>query len=194
MKLIVGLGNIGSKYAATRHNLGMMVVDLLAERWKTAFELKKKLHSSVGKYSDGDHVGLLAKPQTMMNLSGRAVAALIHFYRIDPANLIVIHDDFDLKFGQLRVKRGGGSGGHKGVESIIDAVGPEFWRMRVGVANSSLRQLVDPEQFVLQPFDRHERPILPAFINQVATLAANIALGPSIEPTSIDLSQNFEED
>lgn len=133
MKLIVGLGNPGREYAATRHNVGFMVIDRLALELGVAVE-KKMFKALVGQGQiDGEKV-VLVKPQTYMNLSGEAVGALLNWYKLTAADLIVIFDDLDLPPGKLRIRSEGGAGGHKGMQSIIQVLGAEnFHRVRVGI-------------------------------------------------------------
>ena len=133
MWLVVGLGNPGSRYEATRHNVGFMVVDLVGD--ELGIGIGKKFGSSlIARPSiDGQKV-ILAKPQHYMNRSGPAVQELVHFYKITPERVIVIHDDLDLGTGRLRIRPGGGHGGHKGIKSIIEALGTvEFNRLRIGI-------------------------------------------------------------
>ncbi|OQA06604.1 MAG: Peptidyl-tRNA hydrolase [Firmicutes bacterium ADurb.Bin373] len=133
MKLIAGLGNPGREYAATRHNIGFMVIDRLAHKLGVAVE-KKKFKALFGLGQIGSEKVLLVKPQTYMNLSGEAVSAFLRWHKLGPADLIVVFDDMDLPPGKLRLRREGGSGGHKGMESIIMFLGTEgFARLRIGV-------------------------------------------------------------
>ena len=133
MWLVVGLGNPGTRYRGTRHNVGFRVVDRLATRWDTA--VSREAHRSlVGEARrDGERV-LLVKPQTYMNESGAAVASVQRFYRIAPEHVVVVHDDVDLEVGRVRIRTGGRAGGNRGVASIIDVLGdPAFVRVKVGV-------------------------------------------------------------
>jgi PTH1 family peptidyl-tRNA hydrolase len=133
VKLIVGLGNPGREYAMTRHNVGFMVIDRLAHKLGLAVE-KKKFKALVGQGQLGREKVLLAKPQTFMNLSGEAVSSLLHWYKLETSDLLVVLDDMDLPPGKLRIRPEGGSGGHKGMESIIRELGSEsFPRLRLGV-------------------------------------------------------------
>ena len=136
LKIIVGLGNPGSQYARTRHNVGFDVVELLAE--KENIPLKKlKCHALIGEGTVGDARCVLVQPQTFMNLSGQAVAELISWYKCEPADVMVIHDDIDLPFGQVRVRAGGGPGTHNGMRNIVYLTGREdFPRIRVGIGRA----------------------------------------------------------
>jgi PTH1 family peptidyl-tRNA hydrolase len=149
--LVVGLGNPGPGYAGHRHNVGQMVVAELALRLGTTLKAHKA-GAMVGETRvrpGGDRIAL-AVPSTFMNVSGRPVAGLLKFYSLDASRLIVIHDELDLPFDTVRLKTGGGPGGHNGVRDIIAAVGPDFVRVRIGVGRPPGRQ--DPADFVLSPF------------------------------------------
>jgi PTH1 family peptidyl-tRNA hydrolase len=134
LHLIVGLGNPGVEYAKTRHNAGFMLADLLADRWRVAWSTAKKFQSRVAKAElDGRRV-VLCEPQTFMNASGEAVAAVMKFYQSPLKNLVVAMDDADLPLGEIRLRPGGSSGGHHGLESIEQHLGTrEFARLRVGI-------------------------------------------------------------
>jgi PTH1 family peptidyl-tRNA hydrolase len=178
MIVIAGLGNPGEKYRRTRHNIGFLVVDRIAEKY--GIPLQKKDTYSIGEgVLEGHRVALL-KPLTFMNLSGRAVQKVYRKYRHaaeDPgSNLIVIHDDIDMPVGKVRVRRNGSSGGHRGIESIITELGSrEFIRVKVGVGRDPD---VPVEHYVLQPFHPDERDIVKASIDQAAdAVAAIVTLG-----------------
>ena len=158
MKLIVGLGNPGAKYANTRHNLGFMVLDALDLIFKSDH------HAEVAQDNQITYI----KPQTFMNLSGQAVQYWMQQLKIKPADLWVVHDDIDLEFGKLRIRSGGSSGGHNGLKSIIEAVGADFIRFKIGVANAELRTEIDPEVFVLQRFSAPEQQTLSAIVEKTA--------------------------
>lgn len=148
--LIVGLGNPGSRYAATRHNVGFQVVDQVSKTLGITLG-KVKAKAIIGEGRHDDKKVILAKPQTFMNLSGQAVSALARFYKVPVENLLVIHDDLDLPLGTLRIRPGGGAGGQKGVLSIIEQLGtPEFARIRFGIGRPPGR--MDPKDYVLQNF------------------------------------------
>ncbi|MDY0397297.1 MAG: aminoacyl-tRNA hydrolase [Desulfuromonas thiophila] len=131
--LIVGLGNPGDRYAQTRHNIGFMVVDQLGERWQLS--LNKKGHQAFwGQGRRQAEPVILLKPQTFMNLSGASVASACKAFGCEPGQLLVVHDDLDLPFGQLRIKQGGGHGGHNGLRHIIKVLGTsDFFRLRLGI-------------------------------------------------------------
>ncbi len=156
VKLIVGLGNPGPKYEKTRHNVGAMVVDGLAssagERWK----VHKKSGAEVAEVRLGGLPVLLAKARVYMNESGRQIGPLAKFYSVDPADLIVVHDELDIDFGLVRLKKGGGEGGHNGLRSISQVMGTkEYLRVRMGIGRPPGRQ--DPADFVLKPFPAADR-------------------------------------
>jgi PTH1 family peptidyl-tRNA hydrolase len=153
MRLVVGLGNPGLRYAKNRHNVGFVAVDAIARRHGfPAFRDRFKGELSEGVI--GGEKRLLLKPQTFMNDSGEAVLAAMSFYKIPPAEIVVIHDELDLKPGKVRVKRGGGSAGHNGLRSIDALVGADYWRVRIGIGHPGVRELVMP--YVLQNFPQDE--------------------------------------
>ena len=134
LKLIVGLGNIGIEYTDTRHNAGFWFVDELAHQHKAVFKTEKKFFCDIAKVVINRREIRLMKPTTFMNLSGQAVAAVAHFYRIHPDEILVVHDELDLPCGSLKIKQGGGNNGHNGLKDIqakLDT--PNFWRLRLGI-------------------------------------------------------------
>jgi PTH1 family peptidyl-tRNA hydrolase len=183
MKLVVGLGNIGSRYAHTRHNVGFMVVDHLASSHSANWKLESKLHAEVTSYElNGDKV-ILAKPQTMMNLSGAAVGRLMQFYKVAPSDVWIVLDDVDVPFGRLRVRHGGSSGGHQGVRSVADTVGEDFVRAKFGISLND-RAVEPSEIYVLKPFNDDERPQLPDMVSQAAQIIEDqLALDQASEST-----------
>jgi len=150
--LVVGLGNPGKEYRNTRHNLGFLVLDKLAQGMAVAFCHRPLLEVEIGVGELLSQSVVLAKPLTYMNLSGRSVAAVMKFFRLeDPQQLIVIHDDLDIPLGKIKIKSGGGSGGHKGVQSVIDLLGAtEFLRIRLGIGLAE--RPIDVVDHVLAPF------------------------------------------
>ncbi len=138
LHLIVGLGNPGSKYAGTRHNVGFRMVEELAGRWKAAWKLEKKFQASVASAERNGRTVLLARPQRFMNESGEAVGALTAFYQVPLKRLLVAVDDADLPLGELRLRASGSSGGHHGLESIEQHAGSrEFARLRIGIGRTA---------------------------------------------------------
>jgi peptidyl-tRNA hydrolase, PTH1 family len=167
--VIVGLGNPGPRYAATRHNAGFLVLDLLAERLGSRF----KAHKFAGGRADvveGRLAGrpvVLAKPTSYMNESGGAVVAVSRFYKVIVEQVVVVHDELDLPFGALRLKRGGGEGGHNGLRSTTAALGSkEYARVRFGIGRPPGRQ--DPADYVLREFGAAERKELPLLVDRAA--------------------------
>lgn len=149
--MVVGLGNPGPRYELTRHNTGFFVVDLLADRDRS-FAWQSSTRFS-GQFAKGTLAGarlLLVKPQTFMNLSGRCVQPLAHFYGVPPERIVAVHDDVDLDPGRLKLKQGGGDGGHKGIRSMAQLLGdPGFYRVRCGVGRPERGDVVD---YVLHAF------------------------------------------
>ena len=134
MKLIAGLGNPGSQYEYTRHNIGFMAVDKIAKEFLIPMEFEKKHKAIVGKGMMGNEKVLLVKPQTYMNLSGESIRSLADYYNMDPEDMIIIFDDISLDVGQLRIRKKGSAGGHNGIKSIIAHLGTnEFPRIKIGV-------------------------------------------------------------
>ncbi|OIO16893.1 aminoacyl-tRNA hydrolase [Candidatus Kuenenbacteria bacterium CG1_02_38_13] len=170
MKLIVGLGNPGKKYGKTRHNVGFMAVDFLAKKFDFAdFKIDNKYSTALSSDKINDEKIIFAKPQTYMNNSGDAVLALQSFYKINPQDTIIIYDELDLPLGKIRVRNGGSSAGHRGIESIIKNLGTDqFKRIRIGIDNSVPDQL-PADKFVLARFKPVEiRQLQKNIFNQVA--------------------------
>jgi PTH1 family peptidyl-tRNA hydrolase len=165
-RLIIGLGNPGIEYHDTRHNIGFMVLDELARRLKVSFTEEKRWHGLVAKF----HGGWLLKPQTFMNDSGRSVQALSHFYKITPAETLVIYDDVDLSLGRTRLRLAGSAGGHNGMKSIISSLGTDaFPRLKLGIATQSGRPGGDRlVGHVLGKFSEEEKPTLQIIIQRAA--------------------------
>jgi PTH1 family peptidyl-tRNA hydrolase len=167
MKLIVGLGNPGSEYRDTRHNVGFVVADELTKRWRIEEQWREKFDALQVKTVRGDESVIVAKPLTFMNLSGRAVAGIAGFYKIAPADVLVIVDEVALPLGRLRARRDGSAGGHNGLKSIIEHLGTNaFPRMRVGVGRGSGNaSLVN---HVLGKFEAAERDTVSAAVLRAA--------------------------
>ncbi|MBF6436946.1 aminoacyl-tRNA hydrolase [Nocardia cyriacigeorgica] len=165
--LVVGLGNPGPEYERTRHNVGFLVADVLAERVGGRFSVHKKSGADLlTARLDGRQV-LIAKPRSFMNLSGRPVAALARFFSVPATEVIVVHDELDLPFGAIRLKRGGGEGGHNGLRSVSQALTTkDYLRTRIGIGRPPGRQ--DPADFVLKPFSAPERKDVPVLVEQAA--------------------------
>lgn len=167
--LIVGLGNPGREYRATRHNIGFLAVDAIVKSMNITLG-KVQSKALIGQGKIGTQKVILAKPQTYMNLSGQAVVGLLNFYKIPTENLLVMHDDIDLPFGTIRIRPGGGSAGQKGVSSIIEKLGgQEFARMRLGVGRPPGQ--MDSAAYVLQPFTKADEEFLDNFLQKAGEAA-----------------------
>ncbi|MBN1692326.1 MAG: aminoacyl-tRNA hydrolase [Dehalococcoidales bacterium] len=177
MKLIVGLGNPGFLYALNRHNIGFMCVRHLARTHKITFD-RKQGHARTGIGRIGRYKVVLARPQTYMNASGESVNALLKRLNVRPADLIVIHDDLDLPVGKIRLRLGGSSGGHKGIDSIITRTGTQdFYRVRVGVGRPEEENGVALKEeavigYVLSDFTPEEKKIIDETIPKVGEAIA----------------------
>lgn len=159
IRLIVGLGNPGREYETTRHNAGYCWVDLLASAQNLCFRSEAKFHGLVTRGQMHGHEVYLLKPLTFMNLSGRAVGALTQFYKITPAEIMVVHDELDMPPGVARLKLGGGHGGHNGLKDIIAHLGNrDFWRLRIGIGHPGER--ADVADYVLNDPRREERDLM----------------------------------
>jgi PTH1 family peptidyl-tRNA hydrolase len=166
--LVVGLGNPGPRYESTRHNVGQMVVDEIAGRRRESFREHKGGARVVETWlrPGGDKL-VLAKPNSFMNVSGTPVAALARFYSVPAEQVVVVHDELDIPFDTVKLKTGGGHGGHNGVRDVARALGTaDFPRVRVGIGRPTGRQ--DPADWVLAPFGKQERPNLPILVSDAA--------------------------
>ncbi|HIC80544.1 MAG TPA: aminoacyl-tRNA hydrolase [Kiloniellaceae bacterium] len=174
MLLLVGLGNPGPRYAQNRHNIGFMAVDEIVRRygfspWRNRFQAE----TAEGRMA-GDKV-LAMKPQTYMNESGRAVGEALRFFKLEPEDVIVLYDEIDLAPGKLRVKCGGGSGGHNGIRSLESHIGKEFWRVRLGVGHPGDKERVHGH--VLSDFAKADQPWLEKLLDAVAAELPTLAGG-----------------
>jgi peptidyl-tRNA hydrolase, PTH1 family len=177
--LVVGLGNPGPEYAETRHNVGIRVVSLLATRMGGRFS-KHRTNADVLEGRLAGRPTVLAVPRTYMNVSGGPVAGLLRYYRVPATDLVVVHDDLDLGFGVVRLKRGGGEGGHNGLRSISASIGTKgYLRVRFGIGRPPGRQ--DPADFVLKRFSGAERNELD-FAVDLAADAVEALLADGLEP------------
>lgn len=186
MKLLLGLGNIGSQYANTRHNLGFMIVDQLAvqldAKWKDESKLKAQLAVTE---LNGEKL-ILAKPSTMMNLSGESGQRIMQFYKIAPQDLWVVFDDLDVPFGRLRLRRGGSGSGHQGINSLIRHIGPDFTRLKAGISLND-RTVEPSEVYVLRPFNADEHKQLPEVLTTAADLIGRVLTSPETEESTFSL-------
>ncbi len=162
MKLIVGLGNPGEKYSHTRHNIGFRVLDSIVNELSGNWTLMTKCSALIHKVGDS----IYAKPQTFMNLSGSSVAALLHYYKIDFTDCVIVYDDKDMKFGTMRERATGSSGGHNGMNSIIGVLGTkDIARLKIGVAPADDDvEMYDTADYVLGKFTKEEEKALPEII------------------------------
>ena len=178
--LVVGLGNPGPQYATTRHNLGFLVADVLADRIGSGFKLHKKSGAEVVTGRLGGRSVVLAKPRTYMNESGRHVGPLAKFYSVAPADVIVLHDELDIDFGRIRLKFGGGVAGHNGLRSVGSALGTnDFARVRFGIGRPPGRQ--SGASFVLENFASRELPEVGLLCEQAAD-ATELLVRDGLEP------------
>ena len=175
--LVVGLGNPGKEYAGNRHNVGFMVADLLASRVGAKFGRAKRAHAEVaeGRLGFGGPKLVLLKPLTYMNLSGAPVVSVAQFFKVPVSNVIAVHDELDVPFGQVRAKRGGGEGGHNGLRSMSKSLSSkEYARVRFGIGRPPGRQ--DPADYVLSDFSGAERKELEFLVDRAADVVEAIVL------------------
>jgi PTH1 family peptidyl-tRNA hydrolase len=201
MKIIVGLGNPGPRYETTRHNVGFLAVDRLIDRWNASGPMNRSQGELFEASFRGDRV-YLVKPQTYMNLSGRCIGPIVDFYKIAPEDMVVIHDDIDLKPLSIRIKTGGGTGGHNGLKSIDENLGSArngYHRVRVGVGKPEGDQAAaGPAVHVLQPFTDEELRLIDPLLDKVADAVEKIlsgdAAGAMNEYNKRDRSQDRSDD
>jgi len=182
MKLVVGLGNPGPKYETTRHNVGFLAVDHLIDAWKAEGPETSNQGEIYKTTVAGERV-LILKPQTYMNNSGRCVGPIFHFFKCEAEDVIVIHDDLDLKPMAIRIKTGGGAGGHNGIRSIDSAVGGEnigYHRVRVGIGRPEAGSPISAVDFVLQPFADDELDKLADLFVKVESATKLLIQGDSL--------------
>ncbi len=193
MKIIVGLGNPGARYEFTRHNIGFLAVDCIADKFDIS--LNKKSHNAVW----GKNDIIIAKPQTFMNLSGEAVKSLADYFHIETKDIIVICDDIDLDFGTVRIRKKGGSGGHKGMESIIEQLGTnDFTRIRLGIGRpekqgqgSGVKWQEDIADYVLSQFSKEEKATLNQMLD-ITKEAAGVILQHGIEKAMSEFNKRVQ--
>jgi len=175
MKLIIGLGNPGGKYRNTRHNVGFNVLDKLAKIWGLAWEVDKKTSSITALHQvNKTRNVLLAKPQTFMNASGKAVKSLCTKHNIQGADLVIVHDDLDIKLGDYKIQFGKGPKVHNGLLSIKKFLGTQnFWHVRVGIDNRSADNRLSGEAYVLQSFSSSEKVVMDKVVKEVASELTN---------------------
>ncbi|KKQ69001.1 MAG: peptidyl-tRNA hydrolase, peptidyl-tRNA hydrolase, PTH1 family [Candidatus Peregrinibacteria bacterium GW2011_GWF2_38_29] len=179
MKIIVGLGNIGEKYEKTRHNVGFMTVNALAEKLKADWILKPKFQASLAEATINSEKVLLVKPTTYMNHSGNAIASISQFYKVSPEDVITIYDDIDLPIGAFRIRKSGSAGTHNGMKSIVAAIGENCPRIRIGIKNDEHAEK-NLSDVVLSSFGTKERPLIEHTISNAIT-AIDIIFEQGIE-------------
>lgn len=173
MRMIIGLGNPGKKYEHTKHNVGFDTVDLLANKLGCRFKKSIRLSGEVAK--GGNYV--LLKPTTYMNLSGDSIVKAMKYYKVDVDDILVIYDDIDLPVGKLRIRPGGGAGGHNGIKSIIKHLGEQFQRFRIGVGR---RENLPTAHDVLNKFSKEDRKIIEDVINKAVDASIEYVEGATI--------------
>ncbi len=162
MMLIVGLGNPGLEYIKTRHNIGFMILDSIAAKYRANFNELSKFKADITPIQINDNKILLAKPTTYMNLSGQSVSLIKNYYKIDLSDIVVIHDDLDLKFAEVKIKHGGSAAGHKGLISIDGNIGKDYTRVRLGIGRPENSENVS--DYVLGNFYKHNLDTLAELI------------------------------
>ena len=186
MKVILALGNPGEKYVHTRHNAGFLVVDQLAAGQSAHFSNKPKFFADIAELNMSGEKILLVKPNTYYNEVGIAARALMDFYKLTLDDLLIIHDDTDLDFGKIRVRRGGRDAGSNGLKSLHAHIGSDFWHIRIGTDNLLRRQIGDVD-FVLSKFNADEQKILRDWTIPESIKLIGTFLDDTIEPLSIKL-------
>jgi PTH1 family peptidyl-tRNA hydrolase len=175
--LFVGLGNPGSEYDGTRHNIGFACLDAFAKANNfPAWQNKKDLKAHHAAMQLGDTHIILIKPQTFMNLSGEAVQAVMNFYKLSLDQVTVVYDELDIDFGQIRLRSGGSAAGHNGVKSLIQHIGEDFGRIRVGIG-PKLPEQIDSAKFVLQRFSEEQRSHIPELLIETNAILSETAYG-----------------
>jgi PTH1 family peptidyl-tRNA hydrolase len=176
IKLIIGLRNPGSSYEHTRHNAGGWFIAALAQHYNTSFKLEKKMQAELADLELSNHSAKLALPLTFMNHSGQPVQLISHFYRIQPEELLVVHDELDLPVGRIKLKTGGGHGGHNGLRDIITQIGSaHFHRLRIGIGHPGHKELV--HQYVLSKPSIHDKQHIDEAINRSISIMPLIFSG-----------------
>ena len=172
MKLIIGLGNPGEEYQKTRHNAGFLAVDKIVSQCSDipTFNFRPKFKAEISQGIINNKKVILVKPMTFMNNSGQAVQAVLDYYKINPKNIIIIHDDLDIPLGEFKISKNKNSGGHKGVQSIIDCLGTkDFMRIRIGI-DTERNKKIPTEKFVLEKFNEEEMRKIEGAIEEIVKL------------------------
>ena len=190
---MVGLGNPGSKYEFTRHNIGFRIVDSLAQEIEIEFKKVKSYYSLISRVMINNHKVILVKPQTFMNLSGRAVNRVVSYYKIPLQDLLIVYDDLNLEFGQVRIRKKGSAGGHKGMESVMQYLNSEdVPRLRIGINNPSVNFNFDCVSYVLSNFNGDERDKIKKVI-QLSTEAIKTIMEDDFEKAMRKYNRKFIE-
>lgn len=186
--LVVGLGNIGKDYDKTRHNIGFYCLDYFAEQNDfPAWVTKKDLKASISSHNLGETRVIICKPTTYMNNSGQAIRAIQDFYKITPVNTIIVHDEIDIPFGQIRMRQGGGAAGHNGIKSVIEHGSDNSGRVRIGIRND-IAEKADSADFVLGKFTKTEQGNLPAIAKEVNNVLTEYIFGGNLHTETRTLS------
>jgi len=179
-KLIIGLGNPGTEYQKTRHNIGFMVLDEFARQNDFSdWQESPKFQGLVCEKRLSDKRVFLLKPQTFMNLSGRAAQSMAHFFKINLADIAAVYDDLTIPFGQIRTRTGGQSGGHNGIKSLVENIGSDFGRIKVGTKND-IAVTADQSDFVLAKFSKNEQAQLPKIVQEAGLILTEFIYSPKL--------------
>ena len=192
LKILVGLGNPGLRYEFTRHNIGFRIVDSLARDMGTEFKKVKSYYSLISRGTINNHKVMLIKPQTFMNLSGRAVSKVVSYYKIPLRDLLIVYDDLNLELGQIRIRKKGSTGGHKGIESIMQYLNSEdIPRLRIGIGNPSVNFNFDCVSYVLSNFNNDEEDKIEEVI-QLSTEAIKTIIEDGFEKAMRKYNKKLE--
>jgi PTH1 family peptidyl-tRNA hydrolase len=190
--MVVGLGNPGSQYEFTRHNIGFRIIDNLALSIETEFKKIKSYDSLISRGKINNHNLMLVKPQTYMNLSGKSVSKIVSYYRISFQDLLIVYDDLNLELGQIRIRKRGSAGGHKGVESIIQYLNSEdIPRLRIGIGKPSINSNFDYASYVLSNFNDNEKDKISEVI-QLSTEAIKTVIEDGLEKAMRKYNRKLE--
>lgn len=190
--MIVGLGNPGLQYEFTRHNIGFRIIDNLAREIETEFKKAKSYDSLISRGKINNHNLRLVKPQTYMNLSGKSVSKIVSYYRISFQDLLIVYDDLNLELGQIRIRKRGSAGGHKGVESIIQYLNSEdIPRLRIGIGKPSINSNFDYASYVLSNFNNNEKDKISEVI-QLSTEAIKTVIEDGLEKAMRKYNRKLE--
>jgi len=190
---VVGLGNPGLKYGFTRHNIGFRIVDSLARDIEIEFKRVKSYYSLISRGMINNHKVMLVKPQTFMNLSGRAVSKVVSYYQIPHQDLLIVYDDLNLELGQIRIRKKGSAGGHKGMESIMQYLNSEdIPRLRIGIGNPSVNFNFDCVSYVLSNFNNNDERDKIKKVIQLSTEAVKMIIEDGFEKAMRKYNRKLE--